>query len=314
MPSPSSIFSFDRRNPVLPVVIFATLVVVMEAAFSFLPDNDVVQRLHASGLPSTAPDWQIMGDSVAKSGIVETQLSDCLDHKLVFNAAISGTGPDFPYFTLKRELDAGVAPKAIVYAPSPHTFASRRVALLVGGYCTWPEVGDVFATRAESTETLYGVLCKLSYTLRNREKIGGLFKASVADEVQEEYGGKIKNAPHCPLTVAQVLPQLRKPFSVLKFNGLMLDKFLQLAGDNHIPVYWTTMPVPPAVHESREPYAFDENYQAFLADMHDRYGVTVVLKDFPVYDNQSFRDSLHMNHQAAERFSQFLGDKLANLK
>ena len=103
----------------------------------------------------------------------------------------------------------------------------------------------------------------------------------------------------------------RQTFSVRKFNGLMLDKFLRLARDNHIPVYWVTLPVPPAVYQSREPYDFDEHYHAFLADVQNRYGVTVVQKDFIVYDNQSFRDSLHMNHPAAERFTQYLGGKLA---
>ena len=48
--------------------------------------------------------------------------------------------------------------------------------------------------------------------------------------------------------------------------------------------------------------------------MQNRYGVNVVLKDFQILDNQSFRDSLHMNRPAAERFTQYLGGKLASLK
>jgi hypothetical protein len=317
MPSRSSIFNFDRSNPLLAIAIFAFLVVVLEAEFSFLPDNQLLQQFHAAGLPPRAPDWQIMGDSVARSGIVATQLSACLDNKFVFNAAIPATGPDFPYFTLKRELDAGLAPKAIIYAPSPHTFASRRVALLVGGYCTWPEIGEVLETRHEVTETVYGILCKISHTLRNREKIGGRFKSTVADEMQEEYG--VSN-PGTPLasprhfTVAQILPALKKPFKVRNFNQVMLEKFLQLARDNHIPVYWVTMPVLPAVYEARKPYHFDEAFQAFLADLQKRYGIIVVQKEFVVLNDQDFHDSLHLNHPAAVNYTRYLGGKFAGLK
>jgi hypothetical protein len=231
----------------------------------------------------------------------------------VFNAAIPATGPAFSYFILEREVAAGKIPKAIIYAPSPHTFASQREALLVGGFCTWPEIGEVLATRTRFSEAVYGILCKISYSLRNREVIGSFFKSRVAREVQDEYALKTPvgtdPAPR-RFTVAQVLPVLKKPFAVRKFNDLMLGKFLKLARANHIPVYWVTMPVLPAVYESRKPFHFDRDYQAFLAELQDRYGIQVVQKEFLLLDDHDFVDSLHLNRPAAENFTRYLGNKL----
>jgi len=293
------------------------LVVLVETMLSFLPDNAVVQRFHASHIPPESPDWLVMGDSVAAGGIIASELSDCLDHQYVFNAAIPATGPAFSYFILQRDLAAGRMPKAIIYAPSPHTFASQSLTLLVGGYCHWKEIGEILGTGIKIPETAYGILCKVSYSLRNREQISSLFKNKVAHDVQEEYAGDTP-LPMRPANrhyaLNDVLPILKKPFTVRSFNRLMLGKFLALARQNHIRVYWVTMPVLSVVHEGREPYDFDRDYQTFLAGLQKQYGIIVVQKDFPILDDQSFSDSLHLSPPAAIKFTQYLGTKLASFK
>jgi hypothetical protein len=310
MPSPSSIFSFDRRNPVLAILIAAALVMVVEASLSGLPDNPVVKRFHADDLPPFHPDWQVMGDSVSRSGIDTNVLATALGDPLVFNAAIPATGPSFSYFILKRDLAAGRAPKAILYAPSPHTFASRHVALVVGGFCTWREIGEVLLTGLKTTETLYGILCKVSFTLRNREELGSWLKTGAEEQVTDPPAAT-RHPPGHHYATNEILPVLRQPFTVRPFNQLMLENFLQLAKDNHIPVYWATMPVLPAVAEGRKPFNFDADYEAFLADLQVRFGVIMVQRDFLVYDDADFADSIHLNPAGAAQFTRYLGDQLA---
>ena len=120
MRSPSSIFNFNRSNPLAGIILFALCVVVIEATLAWLPQNSLIRSFRANHLPPSPPDWQIMGDSVAAGGIRSDLLSAKLAPKTnTFNMALSGSGPEFSYFILQREIAAGVAPKAIVYAPSP---------------------------------------------------------------------------------------------------------------------------------------------------------------------------------------------------
>ena len=314
MPNPSSISSFKRREPMLAIAIFIALVVILETVFALMPQNKLVKSFQADAFPAKSPDWQVMGDSVAAGGIVGSEVEKFLPSNVsVHNAAMAGTGPEFSYFVLKRQLAAGRAPKAILYAPSPHTFASGRVSLLVGGYCKWSELPDVARTRSEPFEQVYGVLCKLSYTLRYREQLGDWIKGRRADD--EDGGAKPSKAggPVKHYTVATIHLMYKKPFEVRGFNGAMFEKFLSLAEENHIPVYWATMPVMPAVHEGREPSGFDGEYYRFLDGLKAEHGVQLLVREFPVWADEKFKDMTHLNTEGAEEFSKLVGEKLAGL-
>src|SRR5687768_8531187 len=98
-----SIFSFKNRDPLSAIVLFITCVVLVEAALSFLPQNSLIRSFRVSRIPEgAAPDIQIMGDSVARGGIMAEQLTSALSSdRIVYNYALAGTGPEFPYFILK---------------------------------------------------------------------------------------------------------------------------------------------------------------------------------------------------------------------
>ena len=265
-------------------------------------------------MPAQAPDWQIMGDSVAKGGVLPSQVMAGLAPDVsVHNGAVAGTGPEFAYFMLKRQIALGKAPKAIICAPSPHTFSSQRIALLVGGYARWGEIANIVGLGVSTPEVAYGILCKLSYTLRYREQLGSLLRGRRLDaEEQETPVGGETQTKH--FTVATIHPMYKKAFQVADFNRALLEKFLDLAGRNQIPVYWFTMPVMPAVAEGRAPHHFDADYTAFLADIKQRHNVQILQGDFLVWDEANFHDMTHLNSTGAVRLSKLLGEKLAGLK
>ena len=102
MPNPSSIFSFKRSNPLAGFVLFVLLVLVIETVLAFMPQNSLITAIGRIPTPAKSPDFQIMGDSVAQGGIIASQLSDELGGASVANLAVAATGPEFPYFLLKR--------------------------------------------------------------------------------------------------------------------------------------------------------------------------------------------------------------------
>jgi hypothetical protein len=288
MPSHSSIFNFKNCDPLKAILLFAALVVMVETSLSFLPQNSLIQSFRDSRVsPGPTPDVQVMGDSVAQGGIIAEQLAQALpDGKIVHNRAIAATGPEFPYFILQRQIAAGKIPKVLICAPSPHTFASLRIPSLVGAFCEWREIMEVARTGQQPFEIIYGVLCKLSYTLRHREEMADFPK----EKIHSMY---------------------RKPFSVQKFNAILFEKFLTLAQVHQIKVYWATMPALSVVQESRQQFGFEADYEHFLDKLHYQYGVEFLQKEFLIFNDVEFKDYTHLNQAGAEHFTRMLGGKLA---
>ena len=311
-----SIFSFKNRNPLAAIFVFVGTVLVLESIFAFLPQNKLVGSLRSREVAEVqTASLEIMGDSVANGGILAEKLASLLpDGVTVANNAIPGTGPEFPYFLLKRQLVRGKAPKAIIYAPSPHTFATLRIPLLVSGYCTWPETGEVFATGLHTCETAYGALCKLSWTLRYRDELAAVVKGDPAKEAEAKLARILAKTPskrYFPIEGAG--PMYRKPFTCDAFNRCFVEKFLRLAREHDIKVYWVTMPTLGVVADSRKPFRFQADYYGFLDGIANRFGTRFLQKQFLVYGDDDFKDYSHLSEAGAQRFTGFLAGKLGSV-
>lgn len=323
MPSPSSIFNFKRQNPLAGLLFFALAVVLIESTLALLPQNSLITSFRAQNLPTTAPDWQIMGDSVAAGGIKPELMAPHLAPQTnVVNLALSGSGPEFTYFILQREIAAGVAPKAILYAPSPHTFGSQRTALLVGAYATWSEVAEIAAARIEPFEALYGIVCRFSYSLRHREQLAEVLKGRRMPEGIEPaqpQTAKTENGSNPETSndsgedrfpASRINQMYRKQFDTSEFNLFFARKFLALAQAKQIPVYWTTMPVLKVVQESRKPLNYEADYLAFVDGLQKQYHLNLVTNPVPVMAPRYFKDYLHLNEEGATQFTGLLGNEI----
>ncbi len=312
MPNPSSIFSFKRSNPLAGFVLFVLLVLVIETVLAFMPQNSLITAIGRIPMPAKSPDFQIMGDSVAQGGIIASQLSDELGGASVANLAVAATGPEFPYFLLKRQLAAGIAPKEIIYSPSPHTFGTRRIALLIGAYASWPEVAEIAVARIEPFEVMYGVLCKLSFSLRNREQLSELFKGRKAPEGFQQAAPKpataTANADRFP--AKNLHPMFKQSFKVMDFNGHFHRKFLATAAANGIKVNWVSVPSLEVVREARKPLDYDARYQAFLRSVRDEFSVRLLMPESTLMEPRFFKDYSHLNSEGAAVFTKTVGAAL----
>jgi len=313
-----SIFNFRNRDPLAAIILFVGLVMALEAALSFLPQNSLIHSFRVSRVsPGPPADVQIMGDSVARDGIIAGHLAQALPpEKVVYNHSIAATGPEFPYFVLRRDIEAGKVPQTLIYAPSPHTFASLRIPLLIGAFCDWREILEIISTGKEPFELIYGVFCKFSYTLRHREQIGELLKGrKPGTEIPAGAVSKSELSPPPPTGTRfpkdKVHPMYRQKFEVQDFNDVFFQKFLALARKHNIKVYWVTMPVLPVVHDSRQSFGFDAAYYEFLNELRQRHGVEILQGEFLLFEEKEFYDYTHLNKAGAERFTQMLGEKLA---
>jgi hypothetical protein len=302
-------------------------VVAIEAVLAFWgPESTLVneyRQVLARAPVEPAPDLLVMGDSVARGSILTSVLHEHLGKGVTIrNDAMQGTGPETAYFALKRMIAAGRIPGAILYAPSPHTFASTRMHIVAGGLCTWPEMADLLGSGHDRFDILGSTLLRFSYTLRYREQIAellrgrrevlALFRPAVLNEDERVASAEKQAADRKPTaaTPAPLKPLFRIPFTVAPVNRYYLDRFLNLAARHKIPIYWVTTPCTQRGYDSREKFGFNADYYRFLDQLATRPQVTVLQREFPVYADTDTSDQTHFDLPASRRFSAELGRRL----
>ena len=309
------------------LALLAGAVLVIETALAFWGPQSTLIREYRQVLARArigpAPDLLIMGDSVARGSILTRVLREQLGADVsIRNDAMQGTGPETAYFALKRLVAAGRVPPAVLYAPSPHTFASTRMHIVAGGLCTWPEVVDLLGSGHDRMDILGSTLLRFSYTLRYREQIAELlkgrrdvlasFRPPVLDEDEWMATCEKERAQRQPAAVNQqtLKPIFRTPFSVAPVNRHYLDRFLILAAQHGIHVYWATPPCTQRGYESREQIGFNTGYYSFLDQLATHPQVTVLQREFPVYPDSDSFDQTHFGIPASRQFSAGLGQRL----
>lgn len=261
---------------------------------------------------------EVFGDSVSRTGIWAGVLQEELgDSVVVENYSLQGSGPIFSYFLLRDQVDAGTAPRYIIYAHSPHTYAGVRFPVLVGSFATWGETGELLVSGGDPYEVVYGVLTRMFYTLRYREQLDRATRgdASFFTEPREIYFGDELYAHEKAHVRRQdfsiELPdRYVEPFTVSDLNRLYFDRFVALAEANDITILWVTMPLPQTVYNARRADGFMDDYYAFVDSIESEH-VVMLQPEFTVLDNKYFRDHSHMNADGGIEFTKQLAAKLA---
>lgn len=328
MARPSSTSNFDDRRLTRAVGWTLALVVAFELALAFVPENVMIRTMRwMRGLLGREPaaTVQIHGDSVAMGAFYATEVQAELPPGVtVRNAALQGSGPEFTYFLLKGQLARGHAPRAIVIAHSPHTFVTERTGVLVGAFLHWGEVPEAFLAGHHFFDALYGVLCRLSFTLRHRDELGELAKGRRSelrtwnDPIPTEARLRVGTAESERRWARDGKPPLgplhavyRQPFVVDRGVGEFLRRTLALARRNDITVYWLTLPEHEAVAAARDSVGFEPAYLAFVDSLAARGEVKVLQREAPVWPASEFADYTHLRLPATLRLSTEVGKKLA---
>jgi hypothetical protein len=300
----------------------AALVVIEVVLNLALPESAMVayfDRVRQIAVAQESVDIEVLGDSVARTGlwpeVLEPELGDGID---VENYALQGSGPVFSYYLLRDQIEHGVAPKYILYAHSPHTFAGVRYPILVGTFCTWSESFELLST-GEPFEVIFGMFNKISYTLRYREQFEKLMRGDITYFIEDRstmVGAELFEWEQDHITrqdFTQPMPdRYDMPFTVSELNRRYLKRFIDLAKQHGITILWVTMPLPQQVLDNRNRIGFTRDYGAFV-DSITADNVIMLQPDFTVIDNRCFRDHSHMNADGGIAFSETIARKLAPL-
>ena len=327
MARPSSTSSSDVGRLAKSVKLTIAILVAIELVLAFVPENTMLRTMHwmrALLAKRPAADVQIQGDSVAQGALLAGEIEKQLPPgTTVWNASIQGSGPEFTYFLLKKQIAQGHVPKAIVIAHSPHTLVTERTAILVGGFLGWTEIPEAMVESHHFFDALQGVLSKLSFTLRHREEIADWVKGRRPPEAWDapiptekwvlDSGAKSEEkwAHEGKGPLGPIHPVYLQPFVVDKGEHEFLALTFALAKAHGVRVYWLTLPEHEAVAAARAPYHFARDYYTFEDSLAARGDVTLLKRDFEVLPASDFSDYTHLRLPAALRLSREVGKDLA---
>ena len=324
----SSTSSSDVRCMASGVRLALAVIVLVEGALAFVPENTMIRTfrwMKALITAQPAPDIQLHGDSVAQGGLLAGEvMSQLPESTTVFNAAMQGTGPEFTFYLLQRQLRSGRAPRAIVLAHSPHTYVTERMGILSGAFLDARDLPDAQLRGEHFFDTLYGVLCRMSFTLRHREEIASIVKGKrkALDEWNEPLPTAefvVEDLASDPTTAEErrrrppspVHDVFRRRFTPDAGERRYLARTLALAKSRGITVYWLTMPEHPTVASIRDSIGFTREYEHFVDSLAARREVVALRLSHPVWPAEDFADHSHLVFESSQRVSRELGRLLA---
>ena len=273
----------------------------------------------------------ILGDSQNKFGISPLQVEGELGQPTQCLAIQGGQAPA-SYFLLKKALDSGMHPSAIIVDFEPHllrtepTGKTRMWAELATVRECW-ELCQATGDLAEFGAMVVGrFLPSYRERLEIRANLVAAFRGeSSKDQPQVEMGRRNRGMNRGAIVMAKdlgnhqfdvehwgnVSPGGWRPSKV---NDLYARRLLRLAQAQKIPVYGSLMPVAPGVQGKYEQSGLDFGYIAWIQKLQKRF------PDFRVldwrhsnYEAFAFLDALHLNSVGASAVSAALGNHLKRI-
>lgn len=234
------------------------------------------------------------------------------------------------YFLLKRVLDAGAKPSAILveYHPAalsadPWTAQGFWPELL-----NWREALDLWWSSRDST--LFGstMLAHSLPTVKDRSQIGAMIRGALVGKNATMWASTLTSVRNRNVNRgAMLMPgdsgfegkigaQYQEAFfdtgwAATKLNESYIRRFLQLAAAKSIQVYWVLPPFAPKLQEKREQTENTARFTAFVRRWMAEFPRLVVLDaEHSGFAPNLFYDGSHLDREGAMALSALVGDQL----
>jgi hypothetical protein len=285
----------------------------------------------ASG-PEARAEVLSFGDSLIKLGILPRILEARLG-RTAYNLSVLGGQPPTSYLLLRRVLEGGHRPQALIVNFSPLLLGMDPRANLAW----WAPLLHArdrleLAWRARDPALLASLILQGSFpSLAHREAIReavGLSSvaASGGDECTEpdELRALLRNwqinrgAQVAPRSFVPVQGALPRPYDGPGWrwqphpaHAFLVERFLGLAQERGIPVYWVLTPADAVWLDRNERVGTVGAYRRYVQRQVARYpGLTVLDGQRAEWDRAWFRDPIHLNRDGAIRLSLAVADAI----
>ena len=297
---------------------------IVEGALLWVPEGLFTRTAHkrlAEIRADPAPMVQIFGDSVAESGLNENALGKNLQIPAgqIANRAIPGTTVLCAQPCLARQIQSGQAPKVIILAYCPRSYALPFPAKFYGRIASWSEFADARSQGITSMEWLYSLMCRGAFTLRYRQELNGLARTGRGWDFWRpsrtpavgfsERSASLPDAPPRAQPARKIPVAFNAGFHAIAFHpppevGTALGSFFTLAREHGVRVLIVSMPKTSATQAYHEANGLNAAYDRFLAGLRQRYGAEILLREQQALPTGDFSDGVHLTPEAAWRFSE----------
>jgi hypothetical protein len=279
-------------------------------------------RFAVQGAEREAAECEVLcfGDSQVKLGVDPKVLEDSL-HVRAFNLAILSAPPPASYFLLRRALEAGARPSALLVGHMTLVGDPRLKAPQLPEFVGLRESLDLAWRTRDAGFFASLMLARLLPAVRARETIRATILASLqgrAGSTREAALSQWKDwrshrgahlAPKNPLFQGHMEPQLEadlysRQWVVTPLYAAYFRRFLDLAASRDIPVFWLLAPLTPEAQSRREALGLDalhtRNVRAFQARHPNLFVVDARHSGYP---HTVFIDSCHLDAEGAHRLT-----------
>ncbi len=289
----------------------------------------------ASG-PEAGAEILAFGDSLVKLGILPRVLEARLGWS-AYNLAVLGGGPPTSHALLRRVLDAGHRPRAIVVSFSPLLLGMDPRTNL-DWWCRQFDAPERLELAWRSRDARFaapllveGALPSRGYADAFRDLVGlSAFTTPRGGERMEpdELRTLLRNwqlnrgaqvAPRRFVPIAGALP---RPFDGPGWSwqphpahSVHVERFLGLAQERGIPVYWVLTPADALWLERNKRAGTVSSYRRFVEGQVARFAnLTVLDGQRTGWDRALFRDPIHLNRDGAVRLSLAVADSIVRIR
>lgn len=263
-----------------------------------------------------------LGDSQIKQGLLPSAFAGHASGP-AYNLAVHGGQPASAYFLLRRALDAGARPKAVVVGFFPGLLGSD---LRINAR-QWPEVvgpAEALDLALTARDVELGTRTGLGLALRSfrsRDQLRRSIVWAVRGEPDPAVGAilgdrRLRRGDRGGIALAanpsfadDPGPPVAPSTAGLSWrpkpeNARFLRRLLDLARDRGIAVYWVTTTLSPASQAIRERLGLHEGYVRYLRGLQADYPNLTVLDTLGLgFDRTAFHDPCHLDGPSAGRLS-----------
>jgi hypothetical protein len=282
-----------------------------------------------------ACDVLCFGDSLVKCGVLPRVLEQRVG-KPAYNLALPGCPAPISYFLLRRSLQAGARPSAIVVDFIPYLLAPdawHPSGLRLDGATLWECFDLARATRDPDLFTLNMIrraLPSLRARFEIRDAIVGMVKGQekntrgnllifLRNWQMNEGAHVVSREPLERPAPNDLLALLWKDEPILFPDSWQIDplndqyvrRFIALAGAHNIPVYWLLPPMRRGVQDLREQKGTELAYIHFVLAKRKQFpNLRVIDARCSSYLDDAFADTMHLDPGSAAMMTNDLADVL----
>lgn len=296
-------------------------------------DSSWQSALQAAEGPEAGSEILCFGDSLIKLGILPRILQARIGRS-AYNLAVLGGQPPTTHCLLRRVLERGQTPRALIVHFSPLLLGMDPSVNLEwwAGELRGQEHIDAILRAGEPGIVLLLILHQTIASLSRRDESRSALGFDAFEPAREERqagGYEVKalvrnwainrGAQIAPRLFVPIRGSLPGPYTgsgwrwrPYPLHAYFVERFLGLAQERGIPVYWVIPPAEAGWLERNEGVGTIGAYREYVRGLLARFPVLTVLDlQRAGWDRSLFRDLIHLNRDGAVRLSLAVADAIA---